>query len=106
MQVAAHVSRVNGQVRFSILFSVMAKSFLRRAHVQFSEMNNQNRGYRTNEQGGTNMKPTMEDTMTKLAENISKESPEKQEEIRIFLEGYMAGLEHVMRKAAQTPQTC
>ena len=52
------------------------------------------------------MKPTMEDTMTKLAENISKESPEKQEEIRIFLEGYMAGLEHVMRKTTPNPQTC
>lgn len=45
-------------------------------------------------------KPTMEETMAKLAETINKATPEKQEETRIFLEGYMAGLERVLEKAA------
>ncbi len=45
-------------------------------------------------------KPTMEETMAKRAETINKATPEKQEEARIYLEGYLAGLERVLEKAA------
>ena len=45
-------------------------------------------------------KPTMEETMAKLAEAINKATPEKQEEAKIFLEGYLAGMERALEKAA------
>ena len=45
-------------------------------------------------------RPTLEETMANLAETISKAPPEKQEEVNIFLEGYLAGLERALEKAA------
>lgn len=45
-------------------------------------------------------KPTLEETMANLAETINKASPEKQEEAKIFLEGYLAGMERALEKAA------
>ena len=46
------------------------------------------------------MNPTLEETMANLAEMISTATPEKQEEVKIFLEGYLAGLERALEKAA------
>lgn len=45
-------------------------------------------------------KPTLEETMAHLAETINKASPEQQEEAKIFLEGYLAGMERALEKAA------
>ena len=46
------------------------------------------------------MNPTLEETMANLAETISKATPEKQKEAKIFLEGYLAGLERALEKAS------
>lgn len=42
---------------------------------------------------------TLDETMAKLGRTIDKASPEKQQEIKVFLEGYMAGLEYQMSRA-------
>ena len=46
------------------------------------------------------MNPTLEETMANLAETINKATPEKQERVQIFLEGYLACMEHEQEKAA------
>ena len=45
-------------------------------------------------------RPTIEQTMEKLAERIRSVPAEKAEEVRIYLEGYLAGLERVLGKQA------
>lgn len=47
-----------------------------------------------------NTTTTMEQTMAKLGQTIDRATPEQQEEIKVFLEGYMAAMEHMMGKAA------
>lgn len=42
---------------------------------------------------------TLAETMTKLSRTIENSSPEQQQEIKVFLEGYMAGLEYQMSRA-------
>lgn len=44
---------------------------------------------------------TIEEAQAKIAETISKAPEEKQEAIRIFMEGYAAGLEHILNNAKE-----
>lgn len=44
---------------------------------------------------------TMEETMAKLGRTIDNARPEQKQEIKVFLEGYMAGLEYQMTRAEE-----
>lgn len=44
----------------------------------------------------TTTRPTIEQTMEKLAERIRSVPAEKAKEVEIFMEGYLAGLERVL----------
>ncbi len=46
----------------------------------------------------TDTTKTMTETMEDLAETIRKVPQEKQEKVNAFMEGYMAGLEHMLGK--------
>lgn len=46
-----------------------------------------------------NTPTTIEETMAKLGRTIDNASPEQQQEIKVFLEGYMAGLEYLINRA-------
>lgn len=48
----------------------------------------------------TMTRPTIEQMMEKLAARIRSVPAEKAEEVTIFLEGYLAGLERVLGKQA------
>lgn len=45
-----------------------------------------------------NERTTMEQTMEKLGQTIENATPEQKEEIKLFLEGYMAGLEYQLNR--------
>ena len=48
------------------------------------------------------MSDRMKETMAALAEKISKQTAETQDEIRVFLEGYTAALERVLSQQEES----
>lgn len=48
----------------------------------------------------TDTRMTIEEAQQKVAQAIKNAPQEKQEDIRIFLEGFAAGLEHMLNRQA------
>lgn len=98
----SHRGRTRGKIFPLDYFvsSFIGDSFLRRAHANIV---NSKRREKESRKGGLTMentRPTMEQTLEKLAARIRSVPEEKAEEVRIFLEGYLAGLERVLGKQA------